>query len=240
MIQWVQGVTRRKRRLFFIATIIVTFFIFGTAIVYSTVFSVKNPWLYCDDNQTNCVNGSTVYFNETYANLQYLVSNNETDPYWTGNSSSVARIGDCPSGFAVQNTTTGGVQCVNVSFYDTDTNETGRVNNIVRTNCTGQVIAGFYSNGTGWCEPDNTGGVGSYSWKYDTSSNGTDYTVPDGSTVRFAAGANMVVNHAGNTITFASNGGEEYSWLDVTIITTSTATTNVSTAPQPTYWKNMT
>jgi hypothetical protein len=37
---------------------------------------------------------------------------NETDPYWSGNSSSVARTGNCPAGQVVMNTTTSGVQCV--------------------------------------------------------------------------------------------------------------------------------
>lgn len=40
-----------------------------------------------------------------------------------------------------------------------DTNETVRVGRIVSTNCTGQVVAGFYSNGTGWCEADDTGAL---------------------------------------------------------------------------------
>lgn len=37
---------------------------------------------------------------------------NETDPLWSGNSSTVARNGNCPSGQVVQNTTNSGVQCV--------------------------------------------------------------------------------------------------------------------------------
>ncbi len=35
----------------------------------------------------------------------------ETDPLWTANSTTVARVGDCPAGQFVQNTTTGGVEC---------------------------------------------------------------------------------------------------------------------------------
>lgn len=36
----------------------------------------------------------------------------ESDPRWSGNSSTVARVGTCAAGFVVQNTTTTGVQCV--------------------------------------------------------------------------------------------------------------------------------
>jgi len=42
----------------------------------------------------------------------YITSYTETDPYWSANSSTVARTGNCPSGQIVQNTTTSGVQCV--------------------------------------------------------------------------------------------------------------------------------
>jgi len=45
--------------------------------------------------------------------------------------------------------------CYNIT--DIDTNESIRVKNIVATNCTGDVVAGFYPNGTGFCENDNTG-----------------------------------------------------------------------------------
>lgn len=38
-----------------------------------------------------------------------------------------------------------------------DTNETIRVEEIVYTNCTGQVLIGFNNNGTGICEADDTG-----------------------------------------------------------------------------------
>jgi hypothetical protein len=42
----------------------------------------------------------------------FLTSYSETDPFWSANSSTVARAGSCPSGQYVQNTTTSGVQCV--------------------------------------------------------------------------------------------------------------------------------
>ncbi len=42
----------------------------------------------------------------------FLQSFTETDPLWSGNSSTVARTGTCPPGQVVQNTTTGGVQCI--------------------------------------------------------------------------------------------------------------------------------
>ncbi len=46
----------------------------------------------------------------------------ETDPLWSGNSSTVARTGNCPAGQVVQNTTTSGVQCVVSSAGTTNHN----------------------------------------------------------------------------------------------------------------------
>jgi hypothetical protein len=54
-----------------------------------------------------------INFNDTLLNLT-IDSRSidvELDPHWTGNESTVARTGDCPSGQFVQNTTTGGVEC---------------------------------------------------------------------------------------------------------------------------------
>ncbi len=42
----------------------------------------------------------------------------ETDPIYTGENSTIARIGDCPSGQFVQNTTTGGVECTSAGSGD--------------------------------------------------------------------------------------------------------------------------
>ena len=56
-------------------------------------------------------------------NAPWISGYTETDPLWTGNSSTVARIGDCPSGQFVQNTTTGGVECATPAT----TNETDPV-----------------------------------------------------------------------------------------------------------------
>lgn len=55
----------------------------------------------------------------------------ETDPYWSGNSSTVARNGTCPTGYVVQNTTTGGVQCISIlstTHYPNATETTGGTN----------------------------------------------------------------------------------------------------------------
>lgn len=49
----------------------------------------------------------------------------------------------------------------------TDTNESVRFNNLVAVNCTGQVVAGVYINGTPFCEADDTGG-GSYDLNIST------------------------------------------------------------------------
>ena len=53
----------------------------------------------------------TSFYNKTDSDGRYLQSYTETDPLWSGNDTSVARIGDCPAGEFVVNTTTGGVQC---------------------------------------------------------------------------------------------------------------------------------
>jgi hypothetical protein len=34
------------------------------------------------------------------------------------------------------------------------------INNIIDSNCTGRVVAGFYKNGSAFCETDDTGGGG--------------------------------------------------------------------------------
>jgi len=44
----------------------------------------------------------------------------ESDPFWSDNDSNVARIGDCPSGQFVQNTTIGGVECAEATTTETD------------------------------------------------------------------------------------------------------------------------
>lgn len=41
--------------------------------------------------------------------------------------------------------------------HTTDTNESTRVHNIVNTTCSGQVVVGWYENGTAICEADDTG-----------------------------------------------------------------------------------
>ncbi len=44
----------------------------------------------------------------------------ETDPIYTADNITIARIGDCPSGYAVQNTTTNGVECVYINTSSTN------------------------------------------------------------------------------------------------------------------------
>ena len=45
-----------------------------------------------------------------------------------------------------------------------DTNDSIKMDNIVATNCTGQVIGYFFNNGTGVCEADDTGAGGGDKW----------------------------------------------------------------------------
>ena len=88
------------------------------------------------------------YYNLTSFNINnyYLKSNpfsfynstnpqTETDPLWTDNSSTVARAGNCPAGQVVQNTTTGGVECITVAGGDeTDPLWTGNYSNVAFKN----------------------------------------------------------------------------------------------------------
>jgi hypothetical protein len=62
-------------------------------------------------NTLNVVGDGNFTGNLYSNNAQVLTSYTETDPLWTGNETNVARIGDCPEGQFVQNTTTGGVEC---------------------------------------------------------------------------------------------------------------------------------
>lgn len=43
----------------------------------------------------------------------------ESDPIFISNNNSLAKIGDCPPGEVVQNTTTGGVECTEVTTATT-------------------------------------------------------------------------------------------------------------------------
>jgi len=64
-------------------------------------------------------------FNAT-GDTRWLTSYTETDPLWAGNTSSVARIGDCSDGQVVMNTTTSGVECVTAGGgADSDWNVSG-------------------------------------------------------------------------------------------------------------------
>ena len=105
----------------------------------------------CYSNGTNCVNQSTdftgynttnqlytLFVNQTYFDdniTQYYLASNpdgyissytETDPLFTAANTSLARTGTCLSGYVVQNTTNGGVECVsvaalaNISIYSGD------------------------------------------------------------------------------------------------------------------------
>ncbi len=60
----------------------------------------------------------------------------------------------------VNTSISGNILTITGSAHTVDTNETDRVSEIVATNCTGQVVAGFFANGTGFCEEDDTGGGG--------------------------------------------------------------------------------
>ena len=58
-------------------------------------------------------------FNAT-GDTRWLTSYTETDPLWAGNTSTVARAGDCPDGQLVMNTTTSGVECLVPTLSESD------------------------------------------------------------------------------------------------------------------------
>ena len=94
----------------------------------------------------------------------------ETDPVFLTQDPNLARTGTCPSGSVVQNTTTGGVQCLSISGI-TDTNETTRFNALVNVDCpAGSLVIGVQSNGTVLCATDSTGG-GNSSWNESYANN---------------------------------------------------------------------
>ncbi len=86
----------------------------GTALWISQAASTFSKWII---NTTNgffyTTGGDTLFFNDTLLNdtIDSRAVTSETDPIYTSDNSSIARIGDCPSGQLIQNITTGGVEC---------------------------------------------------------------------------------------------------------------------------------
>jgi hypothetical protein len=82
----------------------------------------------------------------------------EIDPIWAANSSTVARTGNCPAGQFVQNTTTGGVQCMTLSSgTESDPQWTANFTNM-QTDCLSNNYAyGINGNGTLKCRQDQSG-----------------------------------------------------------------------------------
>lgn len=73
---------------------------------------LQAPTKAVSDNVTNVFQNVTNIFQNISINNTIYQNTSEVDPHWNANSSNVARIGNCPAGFAVQNTTFSGVECV--------------------------------------------------------------------------------------------------------------------------------
>lgn len=83
-----------------------------------TFVNLTAGWLkgrhnWTEDSVYLSFDGSTLSLDDSFLNdtIDARVVDAEEDPFWAGNDTSVARIGDCPSEQFVQNTTTGGVEC---------------------------------------------------------------------------------------------------------------------------------
>jgi len=100
-----------------------------------------------DKDYTDLINKPTKFGNTTIEifnavnNNTFLKSYTESDPKWTSNSSTVARIGTCTAGNVVQNTTITGVQCV----ADKDTTYANSSFDLSKLANTGTVNIGGYN-----------------------------------------------------------------------------------------------
>lgn len=74
--------------------------------------SIKTGWL---TTFINSVSKWGDYFTKTESDSRYLQSYSEDDPIYSSENSTIARIGNCPEGYVVQNTTTSGVECIEMS-----------------------------------------------------------------------------------------------------------------------------
>ena len=82
------------------------------ATVNSTQFDSSNP-IHIDDS----IGGWLRNFINSFG---FLTTFTEVDPIYATENLTIARIGNCPSGQVVQNTTTSGVQCVTPTSVETE------------------------------------------------------------------------------------------------------------------------
>ena len=89
------------------------------------MINAVSPYILDNNNSVNYYwtnNNATLYSAcQSYADVNDDVGITvETDPLWSGNESSVARIGNCPQGQLVMNTTTSGVECTTIVTSESD------------------------------------------------------------------------------------------------------------------------
>lgn len=85
----------------------------GTLSIIASWFSSFFDSLFGAKDTDDLTEGSTNLYdneswNESHADTKYSTID---EPLWSDNSTTVARVGDCPAGQVVQNTTTSGVEC---------------------------------------------------------------------------------------------------------------------------------
>jgi len=95
-----------------------------SANVDTGVYNVTSSWFkglfnWISSDNWNSFNGSALAFNETKLNNSINVAINYTNQSIIGlNNATIARIGNCTGGQVVQNTTTNGVQCAQISIIN--------------------------------------------------------------------------------------------------------------------------
>ena len=86
----------------------------GTAKWIASTLSYITKWVIDTTNGFFYTSGNTLYFNDTLLNntIDDRAVTSESDPIYTAQNTTIARIGNCPSGEVVVNITTGGVECI--------------------------------------------------------------------------------------------------------------------------------
>jgi len=112
-------------------------------------------------NSPNDITSMTYFYNKTDSDGRYLQTYLESDPLWAGNSSTVARAGNCPGGQFVANTTSGGVQC----STPTEPLWSGNTSTIARTGtCAANQYAIATTTGGITCASINASQIANSTW----------------------------------------------------------------------------
>lgn len=148
-----------------------------------------NSLYYLLTNPASYWNSTFALFNKSYADTLYAAID---EPLWSGNDTSVARIGDCSVNEFVQNTTTTGVECAAPSITETDPRWSGNATAVFNET----LWSGNYSL-------FNTSWSSTYNSTYDakvTDNQSWNQTLGDSRYAQYQFGANSF-NGTGNITT---------------------------------------